>query len=314
MVRNGRSHNGTRGSSQASKPAVVAGVVVTHPDRVVYPIERITKLDIVRYYESVADRLLPHLVGRPLTLVACMTGIADGCRYLRHSKVWGPKVIRRVRIREKTKIGEYMMVDTVEALLSLAQLNVIELHTWNVDFDHDVERPNRIVFDLDAGPEITWSQVIGAARLLRRLLHALELASWLKTTGGRGLHVVVPIQPERDWSECLAFSRALAELLVTQNVDLYTTHFAKSARRRKILIDYLRNNRTNTSVSAFSLRARPHAPVSVPISWKQLAPAKPPGRFTLKTVPRLLKRDPWRDYWTSRQRLSKEVLQAVGVR
>lgn len=156
-----------------AKPAVVGGVTITHPDRVVYPIERITKLDIVRYYDSVADRMLPHLVGRPLTLVACMTGITDGCQYLRHSKVWGPKVIRRVRIREKTKIGEYMIADTVEGLLALAQLNVLELHTWNVDFDHDVERPNRIVFDLDPGPEISWPQVIVTARMLRKLLLAL---------------------------------------------------------------------------------------------------------------------------------------------
>jgi bifunctional non-homologous end joining protein LigD len=297
-----------------SEPAVVRGVTVTHPERVVYPIERITKFDIVRYYGSVADRMLPHLVGRPLTLVACMTGIADGCHYLRHSKVWGPKVIRRVRIREKTKLGEYMIADSVEALLSLAQLNVLELHTWNVDVDHDVELPNRIVFDLDPGPEVTWPEVITAARLVRTLLHALGLDSWVKTTGGRGLHIVVPIQPERDWSECLRFARALAELLVTQDFDLYTTQFAKSGRGRKILIDYLRNNRTNTSISAFSLRARSHAPVSMPLAWSQLTPAKSPARFTLRTVPRLLRGDPWRDYGSSRQRLTNEALEAVGVR
>ena len=296
-----------------SEPAVVRGVTVTHPERVVYPIERITKFDIVRYYGRVADRMLPHLVGRPLTLVACMTGIADGCQYLRHSKVWGPKVIRRVRIREKTKIGEYMIADTVEALLSLAQLNVLELHTWNVDFDRDVERPNRIVFDLDPGPEVTWPEVIMAARLLRTLLQALELDSWVKTTGGRGLHIVVPIRPERDWSECLAFARALAELLVTQNFDLYTTQFAKIGRGRKILIDYLRNNRTNTSISAFSLRARSHAPVSMPIAWSQLTPAKPPERFMLRMVSRFRGGDPWRDYWRSRQRLTNEALEAVGI-
>ena len=296
-----------------SKHPVVHGVAITHPERVVYPAEGITKFDIVRYYGSVADRMLPHLVGRPLTLVACMSGITNGCQYLRHSKLWGPKVIRRVRIREKTKIGEYMIADTVEALLSLAQLNVLELHTWNVDFDRDVERPNRIVFDLDPGPENTWAEVIRAARLLRKSLHALELDSWVKTTGGRGLHIVVPIQPRRDWSECLSFARKLADMLVTQDVDLYTTHFAKSGRRRKILIDYLRNNRTNTSISAFSLRARAHAPVSVPIAWSQLTPARPPEQFTLGTVPRRLKHDPWRDYWSSRQRLTKEALQAAGV-
>jgi bifunctional non-homologous end joining protein LigD len=183
-----------------------------------------------------------------------------------------------------------------------------------VDFDHDVERPNRMLFDLDPGPEVTWREVIVAARFVRKLLRALELDSWVKTTGGRGLHIVVPIQPERDWSECLAFARALAELLVTQDFDLYTTQFAKRGRGRKILIDYLRNNRTNTSVSAFSLRARSQAPVSMPIAWSQLTPAKARERFNLGTVPGFRGGDPWRHYWTSRQRLTNDALEAVGVR
>jgi bifunctional non-homologous end joining protein LigD len=293
---------------------MVDGVRVTHPLRVVYPTPNITKLEVVRYYESVAASMLPHLQGRPLTLVACMNGIEDGCQYLRHSKVWGPSAIRRVRIREKTKIGEYMIADTPAALLSLAQLNVLEFHTWNVDFDRDVERPNRILFDLDAGPEVTWPQVIAAAKLVRKMLAALDLDSWVKTTGGRGLHVVVPVKPVHDWTKCLAFARAIAELLVTQDVALYTTNFRKSGRERQILVDYLRNNRTNTSISALSLRARTGAPVSMPIAWDDLTSAKHPERFALKTVSRYLKVDPWRDYWRSRQPLTNDALQAVGVR
>ena len=301
-------------TSTREDAVTVEGVRVTHPMRVVYRTPRITKLEVVRYYESVAARMLPHLKGRPLTLVACMNGIANGCQYLRHSKVWGPAAIRRVRIREKTKIGEYMIADTVEALLSLAQLNVLEFHTWNVDCDRDVERPNRILFDLDPGPKVTWSQVITGAKLVRKMLAALDLDSWVKTTGGRGLHVVVPVKPDRDWSECLAFARAIAELLVTQDMALYTIDFRKSGRERQILVDYLRNNRTNTSISAFSLRARTNAPASMPIAWEDLTPAKRPERFTLKTASRHPKVDPWRDYWSSRQRLTNDALQAVGVR
>jgi bifunctional non-homologous end joining protein LigD len=291
--------------------AIVHGVRVTHPERVVYPASRISKLDVVRYYETVASRILPHLKGRPLTLVACMSGIDRGCQYLRHSKVWGPKTIRRVRIREKTKLGEYMIADTIEALLALAQLNVLELHTWNADFDRDVERPNRLVFDLDPGEDVAWGQVIAAARLVRRMLLALDLDSWVKTTGGRGLHVVVPIEPDHEWAECLAFTRAIAELMVTQDFDLYTTSFRKTGRESQILIDYLRNNRTNTSISAFSLRARPDAPVSMPIAWDELTPQKRPERFTLRTVSRYLKGDPWRGYWTTRQRLTTGALRAL---
>ena len=291
----------------------VPGVKVTHPERVIYPDLAITKLDVVRYYDAISSYILPHLRGRPLTLVACPGGLAQGCQYLRHSKVWGPAAIRRVRIREKTKIGEYMIADTVEALLSLAQFNVLELHTWNSSIEN-VERPNRLVLDLDPGKQIRWPQVITAAKLVRRVLLAVDLECWVKTTGGRGLHIVVPIKPDLDWSDCLAIAKAFADRLVAQNPDLYTTTFRKIGREKKILIDYLRNNRTNTSVAAFSLRARPKATVSMPIAWTDLVPAKTPERYTMLTVERYLRADPWRDYWRSRQRLTAGMFKAAGTR
>ena len=206
-----------------------------------------------------------------------------------------------------------MIADTREAVISLAQYNIIELHTWNSDFDLDVEKPNRVVFDLDPGSRIVWPQVIASGRLVRQLLEALGLKSWVKTTGGRGLHVVVPIRPERQWGECLAFAKAIAELLVTQNHHLYTTNFTKAGREGKILIDYLRNNRTNTSIAAFSLRARPGALVSMPVSWVDLVSSKPPERFTLRAIKRFLRADPWRDYWRCNQRLTTEMLRAVRI-
>src|SRR5688572_30206565 len=270
-----------------------------------FPALGLTKLDIAVYHEAVARWMLPHLKGRPLTLVFCPTGVGVGCTYLRHSKVWGPKAIRRVNIQEKTKVGEYMVVDTVEGLISLVQMNVLEIHTWNSTVDH-LEQPDRIVLDLDPGQRVTWPQVIAGARKMRALLIQLRLNAWIKTTGGRGLHIVLPIVPENNWSDCLDFARAMATVMVEQEPDKYTVDFRKAGREDKILIDYLRNNRTNTSICAFAVRARAGAPVSMPIEWTDLKPSLKPDRFTLSTVRTYLARrrvDPWRDYSRVKQRL-----------
>jgi bifunctional non-homologous end joining protein LigD len=188
---------------------------------------------------------------------------------MKHSKLWAPPVLRQVRITEKKKVGEYLVADSLAAVIGLVQMDVLELHTWNAKAD-DVEHPDRIVLDLDPGPDVRWTQVVEAARLVRAVLHAVGLASFVKTTGGRGLHVVVPLVPERRWDECLAFARTLAGVLVRQHPRRYTTAYAKAGRERQILLDYLRNNRTNTSVAAFSTRARPQAPVSMPLAWDEL--------------------------------------------
>ena len=298
----------------------VAGISLSHPDRILFPAASATKLDLARYYAAIADWVLPHLVDRPLTLVRCPAGVpAAGarkgvdCLFMKHAKVWGPAAIRRERIREKTKTGEYLIVDTLPALIGLVQIDVLEVHTWNSRCAH-VEQPDRIVVDLDPGAAVGWPVVVEAARLARQVLAALDLASFVKTTGGRGAHVVVPIAPRADWEECLRFARALAQALVRRRPDLFTDRFAKAGRDHKILIDYLRNNRTNTSVAAFSTRARPDAPVSVPIAWSELSAARTPDRFTMRNVPRrlaTLERDPWRDYWTNRQMLSPHAVRAL---
>ena len=279
---------------------------ITHPDKPMFPDLGLTKLHVARYYESVGEWMLPHLRGRPLTLVFCPTGVGEGCTYLRHTKAWGPKAIRRVKIREKTKVGEYMVADTLEALISLVQMNVLEIHTWNSTIDR-VELPDRIVLDLDPGSRVSWPKVIAAAKHVRTVLSKLELKAWIKTTGGRGLHVVLPIVPERNWSECLDFARAVATLMAESDPSSYTTDFRKAGREDKILIDYLRNNRTNTSICAFSVRARQGAPVSMPIAWTDLKPSLRPDRFNLQSVAAMLSRrrvDPWHGYRTARQRLA----------
>lgn len=299
---------------QALGDPVVAGVRISHPDRVVFPELGITKLDVARYYETIGEWIVPHVAGRPLTLVHCPEGMTARCNFLKHSKIWGPSAIRRVRIQEKTKVGEYMVADSLPGVVGIAQMSVLEIHTWNSTAG-DVERPNRIVVDLDPGDEVAWPKVISAARLVRKVLAAIDLESFVKTTGGRGLHVVVPVVPRADWSECLTFARGISEAIERSDPAMFTTKFAKAGRESKILLDYLRNNRTNTSIAAYSTRARVGAPASVPITWNELKPSLDPQSFTMLTVPRRLERlraDPWKDYWSTRQRITKAMIKAVA--
>jgi bifunctional non-homologous end joining protein LigD len=290
----------------ASGDPVIAGIHVTHPTRIIFPDAGLAKIDLVRYYHSVARLVLPHLEGRPLTLKQCAPD-ADNCRYLRHSGERSPAHVRVVQIQEKTKIGDYMIVDDEPALIALAQRNIVEFHTWNATADR-LERPNRIVLDLDPGPEVPWRQMVEAARLVRSAFAAAGLESWLKTTGGKGLHVVAPLVPAVDWTVCLEFAKAVAFSIAERDPARFTTRFAKTGRESLILIDYLRNNRTNTAVAAYSVRARPHAPISVPLDWEELTPKLDPARWTVKSIGRRLKQleagdDPWAGYFRCRQKL-----------
>jgi bifunctional non-homologous end joining protein LigD len=297
-------------------PYSIAGLQISHPDRLVYPDPPTTKFDVARYYERIGEWIVPHVAGRPLTLVRCPEGIRGDCFFMKHSKVWAPKTLRRVHIQEKKKVGDYLIADDLPGIVGLVQMGVLEIHTWNTVFE-DVERPDRIVIDLDPGEDVTWAQVVAAARLVRKALEALELESFPKTTGGRGLHVVVPLVPHADWSDCLAFSRGISEAIEQAEPELYTTDFAKAGRSNKILLDYLRNNRTNTSIAAYSTRARPHATVSVPLTWRELRATLDPQAFTITTLPRRLSRlstDPWTGYWSCRQKLTAQRLRAVAAR
>lgn len=294
----------------SSSGIAVRGIRISSPGRIVYPKLGLTKLDLVGYCDRVAERMFPHVQDRPLTLVHCPDGVQKPCNYMRHRRVWGPDVLKRVTIREKTKMGEYLAVVNPEGIVALAQMGIVEVHTWNSTI-HDVERPNRLVWDLDPGPDVHWKDVVASAIAVRNLLATLGLESWVKTTGGHGIHVVAPLTAHRQWDECLAFAKAVAEALMHTNPSLYTISFPKQGREKKILIDYLRNNRTNTSVAAFSARARDNATVSMPVSWRHLTAKLKPESFTVVTVPKKTGADPWRGYWGCRQKVSDAAYRAI---
>jgi bifunctional non-homologous end joining protein LigD len=293
----------------------VAGVRLTHPDRVLYPAQGLTKRDLALFYESIADWILPHLEGRPLTLVRCPEGAEKECFYMKHSGVWAPPALRRVFIKEKTKQGEYLVVDDLAGLVSLVQMGILEIHTWNSRAEK-LEQPDRVVFDLDPGPGVAWGEVIEAARQIKGRLKELSLASFVKNSGSKGLHVVVPFSPGPSWEEGYGLARAVSESLAREDPRRYVASMAKAERKGKIFIDYLRNNRGATSVAAYSTRVRAGAPVSTPLDWDDLDPRVPADHYTVKTLPKRLESlsaDPWAAYWKTRQRITAAVKKRLGI-
>ena len=285
--------------------STVGGVRLTHPERVFYPKPRVTKLDLARYYEAVADAMLPHLADRPTTLVRCPDGISGQCFYQRHAGAGAAGSLKRVKIPGHA--GDSLVVDTLPGLISAVQMGILEIHTWNAT-TADLERPDRIVLDLDPGPGVSWARVIEAARLLRRLLEETGLASFVKTSGGKGLHIVAPILPHGEWGEAGAFTRAVAEALARREPKRFTANMSKAVRGGRIYIDYLRNRRAATTVAAYSTRARPGAPVSMPVAWEELSARMAPDHFDITNVPKRLagsQSDPWASYWRLRQALPK---------
>jgi bifunctional non-homologous end joining protein LigD len=292
-------------TARGSDEDAVAGVRLTHAGRVLYPSLGTTKRDLARFYESIAEWILPHLKDRPTTLVRCPDGVAKPCFYQKHVGYWAPESVRRVKIREKTKIGDYLVVDSLPALIGLVQIGILEIHTWN-SVVAQLERPDRFVIDLDPGPGVAWLRVVEAAREVRTRLAAVGLQSFIKTTGGKGLHVVTPLAPGSTWEDGARFAQTLATRMVRDRPREYLAHMAKAARRGKIFIDYLRNVRGATSVAAYSTRAKPQASVSVPLDWDELSANVHSDRYTIDNLrSRLsaLKADPWARYWTARQSL-----------
>lgn len=280
----------------------VAGITLSNPDRILYPEQGITKEALARYYEQVADRILPHLAGRPLSLVRCPAGHEEGCFFQKHVSEHLPKAIRGIPIREKNEKGKYFAIDDLAGLISLVQIGVLEIHIWGSREGH-VEQPDLIVFDLDPGPDVDWGDVVKAARLVRDVLAGLKLESFVKTSGGKGLHVVIPTKPGPDWDQVKAFTKLIATQIAEREPDKYTAIMSKSRRTSRIFIDYLRNSRGATSIAPYSTRARPGAPVSTPLRWDELARIKAANAFTIENLPKRLRsgKDPWEGFYDLRQ-------------
>jgi bifunctional non-homologous end joining protein LigD len=295
--------------------AAVAGVRLTHPERVLYPDQAITKLALARYYEAVADWIVPHVADRPLSLVRCPEGQPGPCFYQKHAGPGVPKEVKRVRIRESGGgTASYLYLDDLAGVVALTQIGVLEIHPWGARVAR-LDRPDRLVLDLDPAPGLPWTRVVEAAQEIHALLADLDLVAFVKTTGGKGLHVVVPLRPEAGWDALRALGEGIGAELARRAPDRYTINPLKAARRGRIFVDYLRNVRGATAVAAYSTRARPGAPVSTPLGWSELAGKTRPGDFTVETVPKRLaslRRDPWADFFSVDQAITSRTARALA--
>lgn len=278
--------------------------IITNPDKVLYPEDNITKQDLLEYYEMVSDYILPYLSLRPLTLVRCPSDY-NQCFYQRHYNKTTAKELYPIEDTEDEDQELYIYLKDKEGLFGLVQMGVLEIHPWGSTINH-LEQPDIIVIDLDPAPDVPWSQVVNGAKEVRDNLAQYKLTSFVKSTGGKGLHVVVPILPEYDWDEVKEFTHIFVKFLEQLKPKEYISKMTKSKRGGKIFIDYLRNQRSATAISAYSTRARLHAPVSTPLSWEELSNRIEDNTYTIKTMPKRLKHlkeDPWRNFWTTKQSL-----------
>jgi bifunctional non-homologous end joining protein LigD len=291
-------------------PAAAAGAALSHPDKVLYPGAGLTKRDMAEYYEAVGRWMLPHLLGRPLTMVRCPDGVGSACFFQKHVAAGVPAAIARVTVHEAAGPAQYMMIEDAAGLLATVQMNGLEIHAWGAS-KKQLSRPDRLVFDLDPAPGVAWPKVIEGALLIRTLLQEIGLTAFLKTSGGKGLHLVLPIACNHEWPVIKAWTKGVAEHLAATLPAHFTAKISKAARDGKIFIDYLRNTEGATTVAAYSPRARANAPVSTPIAWDELGPDLRADTFTVADVPARLaqmKTDPWADYAQTRQKISAKML------
>ncbi|HEX4736455.1 MAG TPA: DNA ligase D [Allosphingosinicella sp.] len=291
---------GLRGDKKASevvpeKPQPIAApagddVKISNPERVVFPDENITKGELADYFRAVAPLMLPWVGNRPLTLVRCPQGRAKKCFFQKHDAgTFGPHV-HHVPIEEKRgEIEDYLYVDNQAGLLACVQMGAIEFHGWGSRVA-DVEKPDRVVFDIDPDEGLSFEEVKKAARDIKRHLADMGLQTFPLLSGGKGLHVVVPLTPEAEWPRVKDFAMRFSIALATAEPDRFTANLAKAARKGRMFLDYLRNQRGATAIMPYSTRARPGAPVSAPISWDELDEYESGGHFTLRDADRLLER------------------------
>ena len=293
--------------------SVAISTKVSNPDRVIDPSTGLTKLDLVRYYESVADWMLPHLKGRPCSLVRGPAGVMGELFFQKHADTLHIPEVKELAPALWPGHESLLEVPSAKAIASAAQMNVIEFHTWNA-LAKNIDKPDRIVFDIDPGDGVGWAQVQEAAAIVHSFLTDLKLQSWLKTSGGKGLHVVVPIAPRHEWAAVKGFSQAVVQHLARVVPARFVAKSGPSNRVGKIFVDYLRNNHGATTVAAYSARARPGLGVSMPVAWDALGALKSGSQWTIATAREHLSfhpNDPWADYWGSKQAL-KPAMQLIG--
>ncbi|HVE11529.1 MAG TPA: DNA ligase D [Paraburkholderia sp.] len=291
----------------------VAGVRITHPERVIDHSSGARKIDVVRYYESVADWMLPHLKDRPVSLVRAPEDIGGELFFQKHAqKLSIPHITQHPGVDPGH--DALLTIDSAKALVGTAQMGTIELHTWNA-VASNIEKPDRVVFDLDPDPALGWDRMIEAAQLTHTLLDELGLVSFVKTSGGKGLHIVVPLAKHAGWDEVKDFSEAVAQHMAATLPKHFAAKMGAQNRKGKIFVDYLRNNRGSSTVAAFSVRARPGLGVSVPLAWDEVAETTAGDQWHIANLhERLdaLRADPWADYAKTRQRISAAMKQRLA--
>ena len=300
---------GTGTPANAPKPDG-ASVRITHPERIVYAGTGITKQDVAEYYRAVMDWMLPELAARPLSIVRCPDGTGAQCFFQKHHAASLGRAVASITLREKGGGSDrYFYVDDARGVLELVQMNAIEFHPWGARVD-DPERPDRLVFDLDPAPGVGWDALVAAARDVRAELARAGLESFPRLSGGKGLHVVVPIRRGPGWEDAKAFCGGLAAAMAAAKPALYLSTASKAQREGRIFIDWLRNARGATSVASWSLRARAGAPVAMPLRWSELARAGSSAAFDLRAAVRRaksLRKDPWEGFAQIKQSLPRAV-------
>jgi len=287
-------------------PLIVDGVAITHPDREVFGEGGPTKGDVAAYYEAVASHMLPELHGRPLSVVRCPRGTTGACFFQKHHADALGKHVKAVKLKEKDGgTAEYLYVEDVEGVLELIQMNTLEFHPWGARVD-DPDRPDRLIFDIDPAAGVEWKAVVACARAIRERLAAAGLESFVRTSGGKGLHVVAPFDRGPSWEVLKSFCEGVARDMVDAAPTRYIAEASKAKREGLIFIDWLRNTRGATSVTGWSLRARAGAPVAMPVRWEEIARLKTGAAFDLSKAlkrARSLTADPWDGIETLKQSL-----------
>lgn len=312
----GDTSKGRTASSKHKDAVTLLGVRLTSPDRVLFPEQGLTKLDLARFYEQIHEWVLPHLARRPLSLVRCPQGRDDECFFQKHPRRAIPASVPRIDVPEKQGSAEYVYVESPADLVGLVQAGALEIHPWGSRIDQ-LDQPDLLVFDLDPDEGIAWQEILRVAGTLRERIESLGLTPFLRTTGGKGLHLVVPLEPAANWDQAKAFAKSLAEAHASDDPKRLTINMSKAKRAGRIFIDYLRNARGATAVGSYTVRARQNAPVAVPIRWDELNAALRSNRYSVDNLRRRLSAlhtDPWAGFHEAARPLDAGLLKTMEVR